>query len=38
MAGTGTTGYTAKMFKRNFTMIERKPEYVEAIVKRVYMV
>jgi len=34
MAGTGTTGYTAKMLKRNFTMIERKPEYVEAIVKR----
>jgi len=38
MAGTGTTGYVAKMLKRNFTMIEEKPEYVEAIVKRVYMV
>jgi len=34
MAGTGTTGYTAKMLGRNFTMIEKKPEYVEAIVKR----
>jgi len=38
MAGTGTTGYVAKMLKGNFTMIEEKPEYVEAIVKRVYMV
>jgi len=34
MAGTGTTGYVAKMLKRNFTMIERQPEYIEAIVKR----
>jgi len=34
MAGTGTTGYVAKMLGRNFTMIERKPEYVEAIVRR----
>jgi DNA modification methylase len=34
MAGTGTTGYVAKMLNRDFTMIERKPEYVEAIMKR----
>jgi DNA modification methylase len=34
MAGTGTTGYVAKMLKRNFTMIERKPEYIEAIIRR----
>jgi len=34
MAGTGTTGYVAKMLKRNFTMIEKKPEYVDVIVKR----
>jgi DNA modification methylase len=34
MAGTGTTGYVAKMLNRDFTMIERKPEYVEAIVRR----
>ena len=35
MAGTGTTGYVAKMLKRDFTMIEKKPEYVDVIVKRV---
>jgi len=34
MAGTGTTGYVAKMLNRDFTMIERKPEYIEAIIKR----
>jgi DNA modification methylase len=34
MAGTGTTGYVAKMLKRDFTMIERQPEYVDVIVKR----
>jgi DNA modification methylase len=34
MAGTGTTGYVAKMLNRDFTMIERKPEYVEAIIRR----
>jgi len=34
MAGTGTTGYVAKMLKRDFTMIERKPEYIEAIIRR----
>jgi len=34
MAGTGTTGYVAKMLKRDFTMIEKKPEYVDVIVKR----
>jgi DNA modification methylase len=34
MAGTGTTGYISKMLNRDFTMIERKPEYVEAIVRR----
>jgi DNA modification methylase len=34
MAGTGTSGYVAKILKRDFTMIERQPEYVEAMVKR----
>ncbi|WP_299227126.1 DNA methyltransferase [Sulfurihydrogenibium sp.] len=34
MAGTGTTGYVAKMLNRDFTMIERKPEYIEAIIRR----
>jgi len=34
MAGTGTTGYVAKMLNRDFVMIEREPKYVEAIVKR----
>jgi DNA modification methylase len=34
MAGTGTTGYVAKMLNRDFTMIERKPEYIEAIIGR----
>jgi DNA modification methylase len=34
MAGTGTTGYVSKMLNRDFTMIERKPEYVEAIIRR----
>jgi DNA modification methylase len=34
MAGTGTTGYTAKMLERDFVMIEKKKEYVEVIVRR----
>jgi DNA modification methylase len=34
MAWIGTTGYVAKMLKRSFTMIEKKQEYVKAIVKR----
>ena len=34
MAGTGTTGYVAKMLNRDFVMIEREPKYIEAIVKR----
>jgi len=34
MAGTGTTGYVAKMLERGFTMIEKEQEYVEVMVKR----
>jgi DNA modification methylase len=34
MAGTGTTGYVAKMLGRDFVMIEKNPEYVKAIIKR----
>jgi DNA modification methylase len=34
MAGTGTTGYVAKMLDKNFVMIEKKPEYINAIIKR----
>jgi DNA modification methylase len=34
VAGVGTTGYVAKALKRNFTMIEINPKYVEWIQKR----
>ena len=34
MAGTGTTGYVAKMLERGFVMIEKEQEYVEVMVKR----
>ncbi|MEJ7622144.1 MAG: site-specific DNA-methyltransferase [Aquificaceae bacterium] len=34
MAGVGTTGYTASMLGRRWTMIEKKGEYVEWTVKR----
>ncbi|HEM56227.1 MAG TPA: site-specific DNA-methyltransferase [Thermodesulfobium narugense] len=35
MAGTGTTGYVAKMLKRNFVMIEANKRYVKGIEERV---
>lgn len=34
VAGTGTTGVTAKRLGRQFMMIEKEPRYVEAINKR----
>jgi DNA modification methylase len=34
MAGTGTTGYVAKMVGRNFAMIEKEPKYIDVIIKR----
>lgn len=34
MAGTGTTGFVAKKFNRNFIMIEINKDYVNAIVQR----
>ena len=34
MAGTGTTGYVAKMLGRNFVMIEREQKYIDVIIKR----
>ncbi|MFN3471287.1 MAG: DNA-methyltransferase [Aquificaceae bacterium] len=34
MAGTGTTGYTAKALKRNFVMIEKNEDYVKGIEER----
>jgi len=34
MAGTGTTGYVAKMLNRQFVMIEKELKYVECIRKR----
>ena len=34
MAGTGTTGYVARMLNRNFVMIEKEYNYVEWIKKR----
>jgi len=34
VAGTGTTGYVAKAFNRNFIMIEINKKYVEGIAER----
>lgn len=34
MAGTGTTGYVAKLLKREFVMIEISEDYVKGISKR----
>jgi DNA modification methylase len=34
LAGTGTTGYVAKLLNREFVMIEINPKYVEGIKKR----
>lgn len=34
MAGTGTTGYVARMLGRDFVMIEKNPVYASAIIKR----
>jgi len=34
MAGTGTTGYVAKILNRHFVMIEINKKYVDAILKR----
>jgi len=34
VAGTGTTGYTAHQLKRNFSMVEVNPKYVEGIKER----
>ena len=34
MAGTGTTGYTAKALNRQFIMIEREEKYIAGMVER----
>jgi DNA modification methylase len=34
LAGTGTTGYAAKMLGRDFVLIEKNPQYVQLIRER----
>jgi DNA modification methylase len=36
LAGTGTTGYAAKMLGRDFVLIEKKPQYVQLIRERLF--
>lgn len=35
-AGSGTTGVACKNLNRNFILIEKEPEYIEIINKRLY--
>jgi DNA modification methylase len=34
LAGTGTTGFAAKMLGRDFVLIEKNPQYVQLIRER----
>jgi len=36
LAGTGTTGYAAKMLGRDFVLIEKNPQYVQLIRERLF--